>query len=110
MLARVSAISSSPRKGFVLAGTAYGLRGIYNAIKKRMGAGTLSFILAAHFAQGFGGGKGVDGGGALGRAEAVARTGAGFEAGGKWNEHDEFDEITEFGESQRIRRVQRAPP
>ena len=41
------------RRGLVIRGTAYGLRGIYNAIKKRMGAGTLSFILAAHFAQGF---------------------------------------------------------
>ena len=42
-----------PRRGLVIGGKAYGSRAIYNAIKKRMGAGTLSFILAAHFAQGF---------------------------------------------------------
>jgi hypothetical protein len=42
-----------PRRGLVIGGTSYGLRGLYNVIKKRMGAGTLSFILAAHFAQGF---------------------------------------------------------
>jgi hypothetical protein len=42
-----------PRRGLVIGGTPYGLRGLYNVIKKRMGAGTLSFILAAHFAQGF---------------------------------------------------------
>jgi hypothetical protein len=42
-----------PRRGLVIGGTMYGLRAIYNVIKKRMGAGTLSFILAAHFAQGF---------------------------------------------------------
>jgi hypothetical protein len=41
------------RRGLVIGGKAYGLRTIYDAIKKRMGAGTLSFILAAHFAQGF---------------------------------------------------------
>jgi hypothetical protein len=42
-----------PERGLVIGGTSYGLRGLYNVIKKRMGAGTLSFILAAHFAQGF---------------------------------------------------------
>ena len=42
-----------PRRGLVIAGQPYGLRAVYDAIKKRMGAGTLSFILAAHFAQGF---------------------------------------------------------
>ena len=42
-----------PRRGLVLGGTTYGVRAIYKVIKKRMGAGTLSFILAAHFAQGF---------------------------------------------------------
>lgn len=42
-----------PRRGLVIGGTSYGLRGLYNVIKKRMGSGTLSFILAAHFAQGF---------------------------------------------------------
>ena len=41
------------RKGLVIGGTAYGLRALYEVIKKRMGTGTLSFILAAHFAQGF---------------------------------------------------------
>ena len=34
-------------------GIAYGTRTIYGAIKKRLGSGTLSYILAAHFAQGF---------------------------------------------------------
>jgi hypothetical protein len=42
-----------PRRGLVVHGTAVGLRGIYNAVKKRFGTGTLSFILAANFAQGF---------------------------------------------------------
>lgn len=42
-----------PRRGLVIGGRAYGLRAIYNAVKKRMGAGTLSFILAAHFLEGF---------------------------------------------------------
>ena len=42
-----------PRRGIVVGGTAYGIRALYLAIKKRMGSGTLSFILAAHFAQGF---------------------------------------------------------
>lgn len=43
----------SNRKGIVIRGTAYGIRGVYNAIKKRLGSGTLSYILATHFAQGF---------------------------------------------------------
>ena len=34
-------------------GIAYGTRTIYGAIKKRLGASTLSYILAAHFPQGF---------------------------------------------------------
>ncbi|KAK4696732.1 hypothetical protein P7C71_g1235, partial [Lecanoromycetidae sp. Uapishka_2] len=42
-----------PRRGLIIGGTSYGLRAIYKAIKKRMGAGTLSFILAAHFSEGF---------------------------------------------------------
>ena len=42
-----------PRRGFLLGGAAYGIRAMYNAMKKHFGAGTLSFILAAHFAQGF---------------------------------------------------------
>lgn len=42
-----------PKRGLVIGGKAYGIRGIYNAIKKHMGSGTLSFILAAHFALGF---------------------------------------------------------
>ncbi|TVY80303.1 Sterol 3-beta-glucosyltransferase UGT80B1 [Lachnellula suecica] len=41
------------RRGLVVHGAQVGLRGIYNAIRKRMGAGTLPFILAAHFSQGF---------------------------------------------------------
>jgi hypothetical protein len=41
------------RRGLVVGGTVYGLHAIYNAIKKRMGSETLSFILAAHFVQGF---------------------------------------------------------
>ncbi len=42
-----------PRRGIVANGKAYGIRALYLAIKKRIGSGTLSFILAAHFAQGF---------------------------------------------------------
>lgn len=42
-----------PRRGIVVGGTAYGIRALYLAIKKRIGSDTLSFILAAHFAQGF---------------------------------------------------------
>lgn len=42
-----------PKRGLVIGGRAYGIRGIYNAIKKSMGSGTLSFVLAAHFALGF---------------------------------------------------------
>ena len=42
-----------PRRGLVIGGKAYGLRAIYDMIKKRMGAGTLSYILAANYAQGF---------------------------------------------------------
>ena len=41
------------KRGLVVRGTAYGTRAIYNAIKKRLGSGTLSYVLAAHFAQGF---------------------------------------------------------
>lgn len=42
-----------PRRGLVIGGKQYGTRAIYNAIRKKMGAGTLSYILAAHFATGF---------------------------------------------------------
>jgi hypothetical protein len=42
-----------PQRGLVIGSTVYGLRAIYNMIKKRMGSETLSFILAAHFVQGF---------------------------------------------------------
>ena len=42
-----------PPRGLVISGKQYGIRAAYNAIKKRMGSDTLSFILAAHFAQGF---------------------------------------------------------
>ncbi|KUJ21408.1 UDP-Glycosyltransferase/glycogen phosphorylase [Mollisia scopiformis] len=38
---------------FQYGGKTYGLRSLYESIKKRMGGGTLTFILAAHFAQGF---------------------------------------------------------
>jgi hypothetical protein len=38
---------------FQMNGRSYGMRALYDSIKKRMGAGTLSFILAAHFAEGF---------------------------------------------------------
>jgi len=41
------------RRGFVIHGTTIGLQAIYKAIKKRLGSDTLSFILAANFAQGF---------------------------------------------------------
>lgn len=41
------------RRGIVIGGKQYGIRALYSAIKERMGAGTLSFILAAHFAEGF---------------------------------------------------------
>lgn len=41
------------RRGLVIGGKAYGLRAVYDSIRKRMGSGTLSYILAAHFAQGF---------------------------------------------------------
>ena len=41
------------RKGFVIGGTAYGLRAAYNAIRKHYGNSTLSYILAAHYSQGF---------------------------------------------------------
>jgi hypothetical protein len=41
------------RRGIIISGTQYGFRAIYNALKKRFGSGTLSYILAAHFAKGF---------------------------------------------------------
>lgn len=40
-------------RGLVIGGKKYGLRAVYEAIKKRMGSDTLSFILAAHFTQGY---------------------------------------------------------
>ncbi|KAF2814137.1 UDP-Glycosyltransferase/glycogen phosphorylase [Mytilinidion resinicola] len=42
-----------PKRGLVIGGRPYGIRALYDTIKKRMGSGTLSFILAAHFALGF---------------------------------------------------------
>ena len=43
-----------PKRGLITVhGKSYGLRPLYETIKKRMGSGTLSFILAAHFTQGF---------------------------------------------------------
>lgn len=42
-----------PRKGLVIGTTAYGIRAAYNAIRKHYGHGTLSYILAAHYSQGF---------------------------------------------------------
>jgi hypothetical protein len=42
-----------PKRGLVIHGKPYGLRALYEAIKKRMGSSTLSFILAAHFTQGY---------------------------------------------------------
>ncbi|KAL8671013.1 MAG: hypothetical protein Q9168_004465 [Polycauliona sp. 1 TL-2023] len=42
-----------PRKGIVFGGKQYGIRAVYNTIKKRTGSGTLSFILAVHFSQGY---------------------------------------------------------
>lgn len=42
-----------PRRGVVVGGTAYGIRALYLRIKKHLGSGTLSFILAANFALGF---------------------------------------------------------
>ena len=37
----------------LIRGTEYGFSSVYHVIKKRMGGGPLSYILAAHFAQGF---------------------------------------------------------
>jgi hypothetical protein len=42
-----------PKRGLVLGGRPIGLRGLYLAIRKLMKSDTLSFILAAHFAEGF---------------------------------------------------------
>ena len=42
-----------PRRGIVIGGKPYGIRYLYETIKKRVGTDTLSFILAVHFAQGF---------------------------------------------------------
>lgn len=42
-----------PKRGIVIHGVTYGTFAIYNRLKKRFGAGTLSYILAVHFAQGF---------------------------------------------------------
>jgi len=43
----------APRRGLVIGGRPYGLRALFDQIRKHMGSDTLSFILAAHFAQGF---------------------------------------------------------
>jgi hypothetical protein len=42
-----------PKRGLVIGGKAYGIRGLYLTIKNSMGSGTLSFILAANFTLGF---------------------------------------------------------
>lgn len=43
-----------PRRSLITVhGRSYNLRALYKSIKKRMGSDTLSFILAAHFAEGF---------------------------------------------------------
>jgi hypothetical protein len=42
-----------PMRGLVIGGTTYGVRGAYDSIRRRLGAGTLSFILASHYVQGF---------------------------------------------------------
>lgn len=43
-----------PARGLLrVNGKWYGVRPLYESIKKRMGSGTLSYILAAHFSQGF---------------------------------------------------------
>ena len=42
-----------PKRGLVVSGKRIGLRALYQEIKKHVGNNTLSFILAAHFAQGF---------------------------------------------------------
>ncbi|KAH7311031.1 UDP-glucose,sterol transferase [Rhexocercosporidium sp. MPI-PUGE-AT-0058] len=41
------------KRGLVIGGKKYGMRAVYESIKKRMGSDTLSFILAAHFTQGY---------------------------------------------------------
>ncbi|KAF2670172.1 UDP-Glycosyltransferase/glycogen phosphorylase [Microthyrium microscopicum] len=41
------------RRGIIVNGKHYGARAIYNAIKKRLGDDSLSFILATHFSQGY---------------------------------------------------------
>ena len=43
-----------PRRSLITVnGKSYNIRALYNSIKKHMGSDALSFILAAHFAQGF---------------------------------------------------------
>ncbi|KAL5351415.1 hypothetical protein ACLOAV_003274 [Pseudogymnoascus australis] len=42
-----------PLRGVVIGGTTYGIRSAYEAIRRRIGSDTLSFILAAHFVQGY---------------------------------------------------------
>lgn len=42
-----------PMRGLVISGRAYGIRALYASIKKKLSSDTLSFILAANFAQGF---------------------------------------------------------
>lgn len=41
------------RRGIWINGKQYGMHAIYNDIKKHLGSGTISYILAANFAQGF---------------------------------------------------------
>ncbi|KAE9377675.1 glycosyltransferase family 1 protein [Stipitochalara longipes BDJ] len=42
-----------PMRGLVIRGKSYGMRALFKSIKQKLGSDTLSFILAAHFAQGF---------------------------------------------------------
>jgi UDP:flavonoid glycosyltransferase YjiC (YdhE family) len=42
-----------PMRGLVINGKSYGMRALFKAIKQKLRSDTLSFILAAHFAEGF---------------------------------------------------------
>lgn len=42
-----------PTRGLVINGKSYGMRALFKAIKQKLRSDTLSFILAAHFAEGF---------------------------------------------------------
>ncbi|OBT55891.1 hypothetical protein VE04_06323 [Pseudogymnoascus sp. 24MN13] len=75
-----------PMRGIVIGGTTYGLRGAYEAIRRRMGSDTLSFILAAHFVEGY---EEVKKATEEERLEVLRRwneLGAGVEEGEDWGE------------------------